>query len=78
MLECVGHSFAFVTHFDFLRDVCVLTQRAAEARRCSTNLATHLPILHLTSHPSYMVSYNICTVDMITVATVNRTANVGK
>jgi hypothetical protein len=28
-LECVGHSFAFVTHFVFLRDVWIRTQRAA-------------------------------------------------
>ncbi len=28
-LECIGHSFAYVAHFDFLRVVCIQTQRAA-------------------------------------------------
>ncbi len=42
-LECFGHSFAYVAHFVFLRDVW--TQRAAVASRCATNLATHLPNL---------------------------------
>jgi hypothetical protein len=42
-LECVGHSFAYVAHFVFLRDVWIRTQRAAVASRCATNLATHLP-----------------------------------
>ncbi len=42
-LECVGHSFAYVAqHFVFLRDVWIRTQIAAVARRCVTNLATHL------------------------------------
>ncbi len=40
-LECVGHSFAYVAHFVYLRDVWIQTQRAAVARR-ATNLATHL------------------------------------
>ncbi len=44
-LECVGHSFADVTHFVFLRDVWTRTQRAAVASRRATNLATHLPNL---------------------------------
>ncbi len=35
-LESVGHSFACVAHFEFLRDVSIRTPRAA------TNLATHL------------------------------------
>jgi hypothetical protein len=45
-LECVGHSFAYVAYFDFvlLRDVWILTHRAAVASRRATNLATHLPI----------------------------------
>jgi hypothetical protein len=43
-LECVGHSLAYVTHFEFLRDVWIIrTQRAAAASRHATNLATHLP-----------------------------------
>jgi hypothetical protein len=25
-LECVGHPFAYVAHFVFLRDVCIRTQ----------------------------------------------------
>ncbi len=40
--ECVGHSFAYVAHFVFLRDVWIRAQRAAVA---STNLATHIPNL---------------------------------
>jgi hypothetical protein len=50
LLECVGHSFAFVAHFEFLRDVWIRTQRAALASRraTGTNLATHLQL----SHPS--------------------------
>ncbi len=48
-LECVGHSFANVAHFIFLRDVWIRTQRDVVARRRSTNLATHVPQL---SHPS--------------------------
>jgi hypothetical protein len=39
-LECVGHSFAYVALFVFLRDVWIRTQRAAIASRRATNLAT--------------------------------------
>ncbi len=39
-LGCVGHSFAYVAHFEFLGDVWIQTQRAAVASRCATNL-TH-------------------------------------
>jgi hypothetical protein len=42
-LQCVGHSFAYVTHLVFLRDVWIRTQRATVASRRATNLATHLP-----------------------------------
>jgi hypothetical protein len=42
-LECVDHSFAYVAHFVFLRDVWIRDQRAAVASRRATNLATHLP-----------------------------------
>jgi hypothetical protein len=35
-LECVGHSFAYVTHFVLLRDVWNRTQRAAIASRRAT------------------------------------------
>jgi hypothetical protein len=62
-LECVCHSFAYVTHFVFLRGVNIPTQRAAVASRCAANLATHLPpnwATHLTnqlSHPSHSDSY---------------------
>jgi hypothetical protein len=45
--EFVVHSFAYVTHFVFLRDVWSRTQRAAVASRRATNLATHLPKLKL-------------------------------
>ena len=46
-LECVGHSFADVAHFVFLRVVWIRTQRAAVASRRDTNLATHLPVLEM-------------------------------
>jgi hypothetical protein len=45
-VECVGESFAYVDYFVFLRDVFIRTQTAAVASRCSTILATHLPIPH--------------------------------
>jgi hypothetical protein len=44
-LECVGHSFAYVAHLVFLRDVLTRTHRAAVASRRATNLAAHLPNL---------------------------------
>ncbi len=40
-LECVGHSFAYVAHLWFWRDVWIRTQSAAEAIGRATNLATH-------------------------------------
>jgi hypothetical protein len=40
-LECVGHSFAYVGHFVFLRDVWIQIRRAAVASRRVTNLTTH-------------------------------------
>ncbi len=40
--ECVGHSFAYVSHFVFLRYVCIQTQRVSPASRCANNLATQL------------------------------------
>jgi hypothetical protein len=46
----VGHSFAYVAHFVFLRDVWIRTQRAAVAY--ATNLATHLPSHNLTRLPA--------------------------
>jgi hypothetical protein len=39
-LQCVGHSFAYVAHFVFLRDVWIQSQRAASRR--ATNLDIHL------------------------------------
>ncbi len=42
-LKCVGHFFAYVAQFEFLRDVWIRTQRATVASRRATNLATHLP-----------------------------------
>jgi hypothetical protein len=41
-LECIGHSFAYVGHFIFLRDGWIRTLRAAVASRRDTNLATDL------------------------------------
>ncbi len=43
-LECVGHSFAYVAHFAFLRYAWIRTKRADVASRGATNLATQLPI----------------------------------
>jgi len=48
-IACVGHSFADVAHFVFLRHIWIRTQRAASASRCATNLAIHLP--NLAIHP---------------------------
>ncbi len=47
-LECVGHSFAYVAHFVFLRDVWIRTQTAAVATRRASNLTTHPPSPDLT------------------------------
>jgi hypothetical protein len=43
--QCVGHSYAYVAHLVFLRDVWITTQRAAVESRRATNLATHITIL---------------------------------
>ncbi len=58
-LECVGHSFAYVAHFVFLREVWIQTQRAAVASRLvyqlsyqSPYLSTHSPFL-ATQLPSW-------------------------
>ncbi len=40
-LECVGHSFAYVAHLWFLRDVWIRTQSTAVASWHATDLATH-------------------------------------
>jgi hypothetical protein len=40
-LECVGHSFAYVAHLRFLRDVWIRTESAAVASWRATDLATH-------------------------------------
>ncbi len=37
-----GHTFSYVAHFVFLRDVWIRTQSAAVSSRRVTNLATHL------------------------------------
>jgi hypothetical protein len=37
-LECVGHCFAYVAHFVFLRDGWIRTQRAAVAIKRATQL----------------------------------------
>jgi hypothetical protein len=58
-LECVGHSFAYIDHLVFLRDVWIRTQRAAveQARHPSPYLVSHPPP-YLLSHPSpYLVSH---------------------
>ncbi len=47
-LECVGHSFAYVANFIFLRDVWIRTQWADVASRRAYQL----------SHPSPPLSYN--------------------
>ncbi len=59
--ECVGHSFAYVAHFVFLRDVWIRIQRSSVANKCATNLATHLP--NLATHPPNLATYlpNIAT-----------------
>ncbi len=46
-LKCVGHSFAYIAHFVFVRDVWIRTQRAAVASRRATNLQP--PISHFAS-----------------------------
>ncbi len=54
-LECVGHSFAYIAHFVFLKIVRIRNQRAAVVSRFAAKLATHLPSNHsllLTKHPS--------------------------
>jgi hypothetical protein len=63
-LECVGHSFAYVAHFGFLRDVRIRTQRAAEANRRGTSLATYLPPkniyhLHLPMEPLFLACFSV-------------------
>ncbi len=40
-----GPSFVYVTHFVFLRDIWIRTQKAAAASRRTSNLATHLTLL---------------------------------
>ncbi len=47
--ESVGHFFAYVAHFEFLRDVWIRTQRAAVASRRATSPATHLSIAYIWS-----------------------------
>jgi hypothetical protein len=44
-LDCVGHFFAYVAHFVFLRNEWIQTQKDALASRRVTNFATHLPNL---------------------------------
>jgi hypothetical protein len=50
---CVGHSFAYVANFVYLRDVWIRTQRGAVASmqdRCATNLATQFTFLKPIAH----------------------------
>ncbi len=51
-LECVGHSFAYVAHLWFSRDVWIRTQSAAIASWHATDLASGHPSLYLATHPS--------------------------
>jgi hypothetical protein len=51
-LECVGHSFAYVAHLWFSRDVWIRTQSAAVAIWRATDLATHPSVLATATHPS--------------------------
>jgi hypothetical protein len=48
----VGHFFAYVAHFLFLKDVWIRTQRAAVASRCATKYQLSQPPL---SHPSTVI-----------------------
>ncbi len=48
-LECVDHSFTYIAHLWFLRDVWFQTQCAAVARGRAINLATLPP--YLATHP---------------------------
>ncbi len=40
-LECVGHSYAYVAHLSFTRDLWIRTQSAAVASCRATDLATY-------------------------------------
>ncbi len=60
-LECVGHSFAYVAHLWFLRDVWIRTQSAAVASCRATDLATH---------PSLTEENNITRSTIITIWTM--------
>jgi hypothetical protein len=44
VLECVGHSFAYVAHFVFLRDVWIRTQSARRAYNLASHLSNQPPI----------------------------------
>ncbi len=48
---CVGHFFANVAHFVFLRDVCFRTQRAAVASVADPNLDPDPPDPHVFGPP---------------------------
>jgi hypothetical protein len=43
-LECVGHTFDYVAHFVFLRDVWNGTQKATVASSCATHF--HKKLMH--------------------------------
>jgi hypothetical protein len=58
VLECVGHSFAYVAHFVFLRYVWIRTQNFCRSKQApyqlshpSPKLATHLPKLATHASP---------------------------
>jgi hypothetical protein len=52
-LEFIGHSFAYVVHFVFLRYVWIRTQRAAKASWRA--IATHLT--YLATHLRYLATH---------------------
>ncbi len=57
--ECVGHCFAYVALFWFLRDVWIRTESVAVASGRPTNLATHPLVSHpspgLATHPPLLI-----------------------
>jgi hypothetical protein len=68
-LESVRHSFDYVAHFVFLRDVWIRTQRAAISIMRATNIASHLPKLathlHILPPISHLAKPSPCIVTHI-------------
>ncbi len=61
-LDRVGHSFAYVAHLLFLRDVWIRTQSAAVASWCATDWATHPSTKPNIPHPITSYSRRVCPV----------------